>query len=291
MSKLGELNDVLYKLLPAISILNIPLSLVNIIVLLNLGILKSPSSFIYFNLVIMDSLNSITGLLISFDRHQNYWIKVGSNIYLFTFDANIFLIFGLAVVRVFCIRASALRVLQNLRVVSFVAVAVSWAAGGFAVLYPRIIKSNGYMKFAALDLVECTLIASTVIMSVYTLVAIRVSTPSLRDSTVIRSAVKTSFLITCNFICSYSYYCFLNGARLYLSLHEGDCPPDTWLEVFVCQDSLYVGVTCMCLQAVVNNTILLAQQHYRRFLLNSALMCVVGIRRKCSPQSENCPYN
>ena len=93
MSKRTELDAILLKILPTVSILNIPLSAVNVIILINLGVLGSPSSCIYFNLVIMDLLNSITGLIISFDHELQHWFKVESNIYLFSFDATIFLIF------------------------------------------------------------------------------------------------------------------------------------------------------------------------------------------------------
>ena len=290
MSKRTELDAILLKILPTVSILNIPLSAVNVIILLNLGVLGSPSSCIYFNLVIMDLLNSITGLIISFDHELQHWFKVESNIYLFSFDATIFLIFGLAVVRLFCLKASALRILQNLRPISYVLVVVSWVVGGFAVIYPRIIKSPNFVDFAWFDLVECLLISTTLLMTLYTWVAIRANR-SLRRSAVFRSASTTCLLLTVNFVCSYSYYLFLNGARLYLLLHDMDCPPDSWVEVLVCQDSLRIGVTCMCLQSLVNNAILLAQPQFRQLLRVSADMCAVDVRTKCCcRQTDNSPY-
>ena len=72
-TKLEKLNEILDYVLPTVCGLILPLCLTNGIVLLNLGLTKSPSSFIYFNIILMDALNALTGILIYTDAESKHW--------------------------------------------------------------------------------------------------------------------------------------------------------------------------------------------------------------------------
>ena len=278
--KLDDLNKVLHFALPSVCGLIIPLSLLNIVVMLNLGVQTSPSTLIYFAMILMDLLNALTGILITADPESKHWKGVESNIYLFTFDATIVLIFGLAVVRVVCIKMSALSVLANLRILAYAAVISSLIFGGFAVYYPHLLKTKSFVDFAWLDLLDLLIVFCTVIISFYTWFSVR-RRRNLININMYKSASSTCLFITLSFIASYSYYAFLNTARLYYILHNLGCPPNSWMMVFVCRDSLFIGVSAMCLQSLTNNVILLCQDHVRRFVRKHVVMCWVDVKRKC----------
>ena len=287
--KLDDLNRVLYYVLPCVSGLIIPCSLLNILVMLNLGVMTSPSSLIYFTMVLMDVLNALTGILITADPETKHWKGVESNIYLFTFDATIVLIFCLALVRVICIKMSALRVLANLRILAYSAILSSFLFGGFCVYYPHLLRTKSFVKFAWLDLLDLLIVFCTVVLSSYTWFAVR-SNRALINSSTYRSASNTSLFITLNFIASYLYYAFLNSARMYYVLHNEDCPPNSWMMVVVCRDSLYIGVTAMCVQSFTNNIILLCQRHARRFIWSRVIMCSRDLKKKCVCRREDDGY-
>ena len=291
--KLDDLNRVLHYVLPCVSGLTMPISIVNIVVMLNLGVLRSPSTIIYFTLILMDILNALTGFLITADPESKHWKGVESNIYLFTFDATIVLIFGLAVVRLVFIKMSALRVLANLRKLAYSAALASVLFGVFAVYYPHILHRLGYTKsfvnFAWLDLLELLFVFCTVVMSLYTWSVVRGSR-SLIHSPVFKRANTTSLCITLNFIASYTYYTFLNSARMYYTLHQRDCPPRSWMMVLVCRDSLYIGVTAMCVHSLNNNIILMSQCHVREFIWSHLVYFSRDLKRKCSCNQTNESY-
>ena len=63
-SKLQALNDVLCYIVPSLSALFIPLTLFNFYVFLRQGAFHRASHFIYLNLVLMDTLNALEGILL-----------------------------------------------------------------------------------------------------------------------------------------------------------------------------------------------------------------------------------
>ena len=56
--------------------------------------------------------------------------------------------------------------------------------------------------------------------------------------------------------------------------------------MFVCRDSLFIGVSAMCLQSLTNNVILLCQDHVRKFVKKHVVMCWVDVKRKCRGRSN-----
>ena len=285
MSKLEKsVNTLLQYIVPLVTGINIPLSLINIIVFVNTGILNSPSNFIYFNLVIMDLLNSAVGVTVSIDMWNDpdhsspdHWGNgtlhelIDGYLYIFILDANIFLVFGLVLIRVLWIRMSALTVIRRLKQISLISVGLAYSLALKSCLYVYFAKfpkkkeqfyPDTYIEVS--DLTKCLVILITISLSVYTQIRIRCYKSQLNES-IYRSASWTSFVLTLNLAVSYSYYLVVNGTRIYAKARhkviEETCasPQDwTWNDVFLC-DSLYIGVSFMCLNRLVNSIILLCE--------------------------------
>ena len=258
---------------------------INIIVFVNTGILNSPSNFIYFNLVIMDLLNSAVGVTVSIDMWNDpdhsspdHWGNgtlhelIDGYLYIFILDANIFLVFGLVLIRVLWIRMSALTVIRRLKQISLISVGLAYSLALKSCLYvyfAKFPKKKGqfypdtYIEVS--DLTKCLVILITISLSVYTQIRIRCYKSQLNES-IYRSASWTSFVLTLNLAVSYSYYLVVNGARIYGKMkrhNQKKCNNVqwTWIDIFLC-DFLYVGVACMCFNSFVNNLILLWQVSY-----------------------------
>ena len=280
----ASVNTVLQYFMPTLTALSIPLSLINLVVFLKTGIVNSPSNLIYFNLVVMDLLNSVIGVGVSVDmwndadhKSRNHWgngtllQRVDCYIFLFTFDANIFLVFGLVLIRVLWLKMSALSVIRKLKIISWIALGFAYFIGVESCVYAHFDKTlkervpypNTYIE--ATDLIECLVILITISLSVYTQIRIRCYKSQLNES-IYRSASWTSFVLTLNLAVSYSYYLVVNGARIYGKMkrhNQKKCNNVqwTWIDIFLC-DFLYVGVACMCFNSFVNNLILLWQVSY-----------------------------
>ena len=138
----SSVNDVTNKFLkyslPTLSGISIPLGVTNLLVFLNVGFLDSPSCFIYFNIIIMDLLNSINGFGFTYElwntsKSDHTWNEgfelAEGYIFLLTFDANIFLIFGLALLRIFWLHMSAITVIKKLKLVSKIVVGLAYLMG------------------------------------------------------------------------------------------------------------------------------------------------------------------
>ena len=307
-------NLFLQYFLPTITAINIPLSLTNFIVFLNTGFLNSPSNLIYFNLVIVDLLNSAVGIKISVnlwnDRDHNsatFWGEktqtFSKYIYNFTFDTNIMLVFGLSLIRVLWTEMSALHVLRRLKVVSGVTVFFAYVYGTLscfnryhlekhARLRPRLLFPTGGIE--AKDIFQCYVIFSIVYMCIYTQARIWLN-KSLVRYRMFLAASKGSLIVTLNVVVSYSYYILMIGIREYHKLpgnNEFTCPGDkvnedtgdeywTVTDLLLC-DELYLSVTFMCFQCTINSLILLFQRQSRRFLRMRGRLCVRDVRRVCS---------
>ena len=274
-----SVNTFLQYYIPILTGLSTPLSFLNLVIFLNIGILNSPSNLIYFNLVIIDLLNSLIGIGVSVVKWRDpaskeHWgndtpiDRVASYLYIFTFDANIFLVFGLTLIRVLWLQMSALSVIRKLNMLSWVAVGLSNLLGMVCCLYAHFQKSlkkkvpypDAFIE--AMDLFECVMILITISLSLYTQIRIRCHKSKINTSTY-NSASITSFVITLNLAVSYSYYLVVNGARIYYKPKENNdkkCKDTqwTWEDIFLC-DSLYMGVSFMCLNSLVNSVILLCQ--------------------------------
>ena len=163
---------------------------------------------------------------------------------------------------------SALSVIRKLHMISWVAVGLSNLLGLGSCLYAHFQKSLQKMVpypdafIEAIDLFECLMILATISLSVFTQIRIRYHKSKINTSTY-NSASRTSFVITLNLAVSYSYYLVLNGARIYHKSNDNNdknCKDTRWslVDIFLC-DSLYIGVSCMCLNSLVNSIILLCQ--------------------------------
>ena len=283
-----SINEFLLYVMPIASGLSIPLSLTNFAVFMKTGILNSPSNLIYFNLVIIDLLNSILGVTVSIDmwkdpdhRSRKHWgnrttiQRVDSYVYIFTFDTNIFLVFGLALIRVLWLNMSALSVIRKLKLISRIVVCLAYVVGVECCLYAHFTKDLKKRKpypdiwIELTDLLECAMILITITLSLYNLIRIRYHKSRI-NTTIYKSASRTSFVIVLNLTVSYSYYLVVNGARIYYVRTQGKkdiCEKTDWglNEVLLC-DSLYIGVSFMCLNSLVNSIILLCEVRFRTFI-------------------------
>ena len=274
-----SVNTFLQYYIPILTGLSTPLSLLNIIIFLNTAILNSPSNLIYFNLVIMDLLNSIIGIGVSIDmwkdpehKSAGYWgggtlhELIDCYLYIFLFNANIYLVFGLVLIRVLWITMSALTVIRTLKVVSWMSVGLAYLLALQSCLYHllKVPKKKGqlypdtYVEIS--DISKCVMILITISLSLYTQIRIRCHKSKINTSTY-NSASITSFVITLNLAVSYFFYLVVNGARIYYKSkwnNESKCKDAqwTWADIFMC-DFLHIGVAFMCINSLVNNIILL----------------------------------
>ena len=276
-----SINTFLQYFLPTVTGINIPLVITNLVFFLNTGILNSPSKLIYFNLVLMDMLNSAVGIMVSDDLVKNTnhtsanpWDRtryrnIDSYIFYFAFDANILLVFGLCLIRVLWTEMSALDVIKKLRMISVVTVGLAYLTCLACFVHAYLEKPKDKRKkifssvfVEAIDIVECALIVSIIVMSIYTQVRIRLNMSRLNNSNYKRAS-KASCMITLNFVISYSYHIAHCAARIYyMGIWKPrtvkQCPPHYHGHILVC-DELYLGVTFMCIHSLVNSLILIGQ--------------------------------
>ena len=264
--------------LPTVAGINVPLVLTNFIVFINTGILNSPSNLLYFNLVIMDLLNCIVGIMVSYQRnrvqHSNTLETAIYTIYYFAYNGRVLLVFGLCLIRVLWTEMSALSVIGQLKKISVGTVTTAYMIAFGYVVY----RLYGIEKFheneekdpklftsgltEAGELLIVGLIVSIILMSIYTQIRIRLNKSRLQNNSQYKRASKASLLITLIFAISYSYYAIHIAAKIYLLRiwgNEKRCPSRVnWIDIFVC-DSLCLGVSFMCLQSLGNGLILLWQ--------------------------------
>lgn len=278
-------NEFILYFMPIACGISIPLSMINFAVFMKTGILNSPSNLLYFNLVIIDLLNSFLGVTVSIDmwkdpdhRSRKNWgnrttiERLDSYVYIFTFDTNIFLVFGLALIRVLWLNMSALTVIRKLRLISRITVCLAYIVGVQFCLYARFTKDlKARVPYPDLwieltDLLECVMILVTICLSLYNLIRIMYNRSRI-NTNIYKSASRTSFVIVLNLAVSYSYYLAVNGARIYFVRKQGAdhekalCEDSkTWgfTAVLLC-DSLYIGVSFMCLNSLVNSITLLCE--------------------------------
>ncbi|XP_063678695.1 uncharacterized protein LOC134814491 [Bolinopsis microptera] len=303
-----SVNNFVQYFMPIVTGISIPLSLTNLLVFLNNGIQNSPSNIIYINLVIMDLINSLIGVVVSVDMWENsdhkskhHWgndtllERTECYLFLFTFDASIVLVFGLALIRVLWVSMSAIHVLCKLNMAAWIAVGLAYFRGVESCLYSYfgklLIKKRQPFPDAFIevsDLLECLMILATISMAVYTQIRIRFHKSKINTSTY-RSASWTSFFITLNLTVSYSYYIVINVVRIYFTEQRGadnyedmcNSPQHwTWVDILLC-DVLYVGVAFMCLNSLANSVVLLCQKRTRKFLVRMAKMCWSDVKMKC----------
>ena len=272
-----SVNYFLGYFLPVVTGITIPLVMTNLAVFLNTGILNSPSNLIYFNLVIMDLLNSVVGIMVSIDlahinrnKLANPWHKehlISSYIFDLAFDARIFLVLGLCIIKVLWTEMSALDVIKNLKMFSVATVVVSYVASILCFLIAFLFeKRDGTFKLFSskfvevMDVAESVLIITILIMSCYTKVMIRLNKSRINQSKY-KLALKHSFLISLNFFFSYSYHIAHCTARFYFMKkwkNNLKCETVHGWKILVC-DELYLGVSFMCTHSLVNSLILLWQ--------------------------------
>ena len=308
-------NTFLQYFLPLITTINTPLSLTNFLVFLKLGFLNSPSNMLYFNLVIVDLLNAVVGIMVSAnlwsnEDHQSveFWRdlehEVASYISLFTLNTNIVLVFGLCLIRVLWTEMSALHVLRKLKIVSWVIIVLAYLYGFLACSlwhFKSDKKGTGNKLLfpnrtvEAYDIADCAIIFAIVYMSVYTQVRIWLS-KSRVDSQIFLSASRASLIITLNVLFSYCFFVAIVATRAYYVVSWNNtfsCPGDngddgdtgdngdtnwTFTDLLLC-DELYLSVTFMCFQCTVNSFILLYQKQTRRYLRETGKRCVREVRR------------
>lgn len=286
-SSQNDLRIFIKFFLPTASGINIPLVLTNLIVFINTGILNSPSNILYFNLVIMDLLNCIVGIMLSYHMHiTNTSAKVGHStletvfytIYNFAYNGRVFLVFGLCLIRVLWTEMSALSVISQLKKISVVTVMIAYFMSVSYLVY-RLYEisrnpEEGSQLFTsglaeAGELFVVGLIISIILMSIYIQVRIRLNKSRLQNNSRYKRASKVSLLITLLFAISYSYYAVHLAAKIYLKKHweniiSQKCGSPTkdvnpiWIDILVC-NSLRFGVSFMCIQSLGNGIILLWQ--------------------------------
>jgi hypothetical protein len=196
--------------------------------------------------------------------------NIDSYIFYFAFDINILLVFGLCLIRVLWTEMSALEVINKLKSISLVTVGVAYLTclGCFVNAYLEDNKRKEEELFSStfvevIDIIECGLILSIIVMCIYTQVRLGLNKAKMNDSQYKRAS-KVSFLITLNFVVTYSYHVGHVTARVYYMdawNNKKHCPP-TYPgregNILIC-DELYLGVTFMCIQSLGNSLILLGQ--------------------------------
>jgi hypothetical protein len=300
-----QINAVLKFIVPTLTAINIPLSLTNFFVFLKTGFLNSPSNMIYFNLVIVDLLNSVVGtkmsvtLLNDSDKSVSFWGDKKNDferyVNNFTFDTNIVLVFGLCLIRTLWVEMSALQVLRRLRAVSMAIVILAHVYGMMSCGYRFYLEKQErlWLLFQSdvvevKDIFECSLVISIICMSIYTSVRIWLKKSKV-EFTMFIAAFRSSLIITVAVSLSYSFWIAIVATRVHYKdpwNNTFKCPGDkgesekrdwSFTDFLLC-DELYLSVTFMCFQSTVNSFILIFQRHTRRFLTANSWMCLVKVR-------------
>ena len=314
---LGNTTIFLRDFLPILTAINIPLSLTNFLIFVKLGFQNSPSNFIYFNLVIVDLMNSAVGFKVSL----NLWNDTGNMTHFvafwgdqryaferyvnnFTFVSNIVLVFGLCLIRILWLEMSALRVLGRLKTVSVVMVILAYSYGSISCVYRFYLEKNytpgSGLIFQSLlvevkDIFECLLVVVIILMSIF--IHLRIwRNKSKIEWSVFKAASSASLIITANVLFSYAFWIITVGVRVYYVVNVSEthsCPGsenqtvyagDGWksnfnFKDFLLCDELYISIFFMCLHCTINSFILLFQRHTRRFLRNKAKICLFKLKR------------
>ena len=310
---------------PILTAVNIPLSLTNFLVFLKLGFLNSPSNFIYFNLVIVDLLNSAVGLKVSInlwnatDNATHYVAFWGDKKYEFeryvnnfTFDTNIVLVFGLCLIRILWMEMSALHVLEKLKTVSIAMIVLAYSYGLISCVYRFLLQKN--YKYSdgtdrifqtplveVKDICESLLVVLIILMSVYIQLKVWMKKSQL-ESSIFRAASYASCIITANVLFSYTFYIITVGVRVrhvVTSNNTYSCPGNDegsaggrrdgtfkFVDFILC-DELYISTLFMCFHCTINSIVLIFQRHTRRFLRNKARICIIKLREAYLRLSNN----
>eukprot|EP00116_Pleurobrachia_bachei_P007496 sb/3467758/ len=251
-----QIKAVLKILLPVLSGLSIPPSLVNIILLLNFGIFTAPSNVLYLNLILLDLINCYLALTLTLNDLDvdKVWSRFNATLYLFSFDAYIVLLLGLTVLRVLCVKMSALSVLHKLHLVSRGTVVMAAVWGVFMVVYPRLVPGEqpDVIWFLWCDIGEILMVLAAVILALYTWARVRYVYTSCHTY---KAATYTCMLLVLNYMISYSWYFVLNMARFYYTIINKNVP-DSGLFVllfFKRNNSVVIGIAFMAAQTLCLN--------------------------------------
>ena len=314
---LGNTTIFLRDFLPILTAINIPLSLTNFLIFIKLGFQNSPSNFIYFNLVIVDLLNSAVGFKVSLnlwngtDNMTHFVAFWGDKRYAFeryvnnfTFVSNIVLVFGLCLIRILWMEMSALHVLGRLKIVSVAMVILAYSYGFISCVYRFCLERNYTPGLDLIfqstlvevkDILESLLVVVIILMSIF--IHLRIwRNKSKIELSIFKAASSASLIITANVLFSYTFWIITVGVRVHYVVNVSkshSCPGsenrtenagDGWksdfkFEDFLLCDELYVSIFFMCLHCTINSFILLFQRHTRRFLKNRAKICLLKLKR------------
>lgn len=259
-----QARKVLSYVIPFISVITLPLTLFNFYILLRQNALYRASHFLYLNLVVMDTLNCLAGIMMAEYLHDNSNIdalQFAEFIVLMIFNGEIILLFGLSVIRMLALKLSAATVMSVLKFIAYIIAAISWSTS-IGILIHTYLKSMSVQYHFNLGLIMTILVIITGIIYLYIIVSVW-----YRSSVLYTRAYTTSLLIFIGFTLCYIYFIFLYFYHVFLNHSKKTCDPLKWISVFSCLRSAeFIGFFFLLTQGLANNLILIGQKEVRGFL-------------------------
>ena len=169
------------------------------------------------------------------------------------------------------LRLSVISILTKIRYIPYGFTVLAWViAVSMAIIgtlhEKRVVKSIVKALFVV-DVVDVILITITCFICLYIWIRVRFFADFLRKSLVQR-ANTIYFLLFLNFVVAYSYYVYLTVESGWFIAENQNfhTKRNSWNYVFVCRDSLYVGVGFMLIQSLGNNLILILQKRSCKYI-------------------------
>lgn len=263
-SKEVQARKVLSYILPSLSVITLPLTFFNFYILLRQNAFYRASHFLYMNLVVMDALNCLAGIMVAEYLHDNSntdALRLAEFIVLTIFNGEMILLFGLSVIRMLALKLSATTVMSVLRFIAYIFAVISWATG-CGILIHTYLKSMSAQYHFNLGLVMTVLVITTGVIYLYIIVSVW-----YRSSVLYTRAYTTSLLIFISFVSCYVYFIFLYFYNVYLIHSEMKCDPSKWVSVFSCLRSTELICFFFILsQGLANNLILIRQEEVEGFV-------------------------
>lgn len=237
----------------------------NIYVLLRQDAFHRASHFIYLNILLMDALNAIGGILwasfLETHEHVKAWYDA-LRMFRVMFKGEIILLFGLSIVRLLALKLSTALIIDKLKYVAYTSSALAWTVGIGLLIYRDLVKLT-WQNYLGTNL--CFLLIVIITAGFYLYIVISIAQND--QSELYARANKTACLIFLSFVFAYIYFTFAYCYFIYIIIEKKRrCSPRTWLGVFGCWSTSQVGLGFMLMQSLANNLILITQDEVMCFI-------------------------
>ncbi|KAL5263220.1 hypothetical protein ACHWQZ_G008563 [Mnemiopsis leidyi] len=268
-----QLDTALQYCLPIVCTLTLPITCVNLWVLLQKELRRRPSHFLYTNMLILDLIIIVGGICIEISiRNHGNVSKVADGIfdviYQIAFYSGIVMLLGLGVCRVMSMKTTATFYVQNGIKTAGIFVLIAWTLGiTLSVSRKTVLKDNTVMLVSNVSL-YIILSVSTMAINLYILVKIIQARGHL-DQRIFRQASKAALMLFLNSAIWNTLYVVRCVSFLVILIESGktyyDCSEYPWImRILFCgfvrdKEVRHVVEVTFLAQSLGNNLILITQ--------------------------------